>query len=147
MSAVGLRKVALYLATLDERERKALTAGLPAASMQALQALISEVIQRGWRDPELVGRALAGDMQGLTAQSTLPVETLAKLAQRLPADWIARIFAANPAIDTHFLVAMLDAPVSLQVRDELKRIPKLPEKLREAILAEAGRLQEDECAV
>lgn len=146
MSAVGLRKVALYLATLDERERKALTAGLPAAALQALQPLISEVIQRGWRDPELVGRALAGDMQGLTAQSALPVETLSRLAQRLPADWIARIFAANPAIDTHFLVAMLDAPVSLQVRDELRRIPKLPEKLREAILAEAGRLQEAECA-
>lgn len=146
MSAVGLRKVALYLATLDERERKALTAGLPTTALQGLQPLISEVIQRGWRDPELVGRALAGDMQGLTAQSTLPVETLAKLAQRLPADWIARIFAANPAIDTHFLVAMLDAPVSLQVRDELKRIPNLPEKLREAILAEAGRLLEDECA-
>lgn len=146
MSAVGLRKVALYLATLDERERKALTGGLPAAALQALQPLISEVIQRGWRDPELVGRALAGDMQGLTAQSTLPVETLSRLAQRLPADWIARIFAANPAIDTHFLVAMLDAPVSLQVRDELRRIPKLPEKLREAILAEASKLQEAECA-
>lgn len=145
MSAIGLRKVALYLASLDERERRALTAGLPPASMQVLQPLIAEVIRHGWRDPELVGRALAGDMQGLTAQSTLPVETLSKLAERLPADWIARVFAANPAIDTHFLVAMLDAPLSLQVRNELKRIPKLPEKLREAILAEAGELQEEQC--
>lgn len=146
MSAVGLRKVALYLASLDERERKVLTMGLPATSMQALQPLIAEVIRRGWRDPDLVGRALAGDMQGLTAQSTLPVETLSRLAERLPADWIARVFAANPAIDTHFLVAMLDAPVSLQVRNELKRVPKLPEKLREAILAEAGSLQGEACA-
>lgn len=140
-----MRKVALYLASLDERERKALTMGLPAASMQVLQPLVADVIRRGWRDPELVGRALAEDMRGLTAQSALPVETLSKLADRLPADWIARVFAANPAIDTHFLVAMLDAPVSLQVRDELKRVPKLPEKLREAILAEAGKLQGEEC--
>lgn len=145
MSTIGLRKVALYLASLDERERKALTMGLPAASMQVLQPLVVDVIRRGWRDPELVGRALAEDMQGLTAQSALPVETLSKLADRLPADWIARVFAANPAIDTHFLVAMLDAPVSLQVRDELKRVPKLPEKLREAILTEAGKLQGEEC--
>lgn len=140
MSSVGLRKTALYLASLDERERKSLTSGLPTSAVQTLQPLVEELVQRGWCDPELVGRVLAEDLRGLTPQTTLPVEALAKLADRLPASWIARIFAANPAIDTHFLVALLDAPVSRQVREELKRMPKLPEKLREAILAEAGEL-------
>lgn len=140
MNAIGLRKTALYLASLDERERKALTTELPVSTVRALQPLVAELVQRGWCDPELVGRVLAEDLRGLTVHSTLPVEALSKLANRLPASWIARIFAANPAIDTHFLVALLDAPVSRQVRDELKRMPKLPEKLREAILAEAGDL-------
>lgn len=138
MNAIGLRKTALYLASLDERERKRLTSELPVAATQALQPLVSEIVRRGWGDPELTGRLLAEDMQGLTAQSVLPVETLSRLAERLPADWIARIFAANPALDTHFLVAMLEAPVSLRVREELRHTPKLPEKLREAILAAAG---------
>lgn len=140
MNLVGLRKAALYLASLDERERRKLMAEFPAESTRALQPLVNEIVRRGWCDPELVGRALAEEMQGLTAQSALPVEALSQLAQKLPAGWIARIFAANPAIDTHFLVALLDAPMSLQVREELKRVPKLPEKLREAILAEAGEL-------
>lgn len=140
MSSVGLRKTALYLASLDERERKTLAAGLPASTVQAVRPLVADLVRRGWCDPELVGRVLAEDLRGLTPHSTLPVEALSKLAQRLPASWIARIFAANPAIDTHFLVALLDVPVSRQVREELKRMPKLPEKLREAILAEAGEL-------
>lgn len=139
-TSVGLRKTALYLASLDARERKALTAGMPEATVQSLQSLVAELVKRGWCDPELVGRVLSEDLRGLTPHSTLPVEVLSKLAGRLPPDWIARIFAANPAIDAHFLVALLDAPVSRQVRDELKRMPKLPEKLREAILAEAGEL-------
>lgn len=138
MNPAGLRKTALYLATLAPEEQQALIDALPSEAARAVRPLIAHVIAQGWNAPELVGRALAEEMRGLTAQSALSVDALLALGKVLPPDWTARVFAANPAVDTKFLLALVESPAAARVQEQLDRVPRLPEKLREALLAEAA---------
>jgi hypothetical protein len=137
MTAVGQRKAALYLASLAPEEQRALIAALPAATARAIKPLVAQVIANGWHDAELVGRALAEEIRGLTAQTSLSIDALLALAKVMPTDWTARLFAANAALDSRFLVALLDSPMSKRVQDELALVPRLPERLKDALLAEA----------
>lgn len=138
MTGVGLRKAALYLASLDARDRRKLVDALPAEARAALRPLIAQVIANGWNCQELVGRALAEEIRGLTSQTSLSVDSLLALAKDLPADWTARVLAANSATDARFLVGLLDTTAAARVRAELDQVPQLPERLREALLAEAA---------
>ena len=65
-------------------------------------------------------------------------DALLALAKVLPADWTARLFAANAAIDAKFLLALLDAPLAQRVQEQLNRVQRLPERLKDALLAEAA---------
>jgi hypothetical protein len=136
--AAGLRKSALYLSSLPAGDRERLLAGLPADAVAQLRPLVATIARHGWNDPELVGRALAEEIRGLTAQTALSVEALLAFARRVPADWMARVLAANTATDPRFFLALLDAPTRDPVAAQLARVPRLPARLREAILAEAA---------
>lgn len=138
MTGNGLRKAALYLASLGPDDQRDLLAALPSDAARALRPLIAEIIAHGWQAPDIVGRALAEEIRGLTASSSLSVDALLALAKVLPADWSARVFAANTAIDMKFLVALLDAPQAQRVQEQLTRVPQLPPQLRDALLAEAA---------
>jgi hypothetical protein len=138
VNAAGLRKTALYLASLPAGDRERLLAELPKDAAARLRPLVATVIENGWADAELVGRALAEEIRGLTSQTALSVDALLALAKSVPADWAARVVAANAATDPRFFVALLDAPARDKVAAELHRVPRLPGALRDAILAEAA---------
>ncbi len=134
----GYRKAALYLSSLAPADRRVLVAALPESAARSLQPLIDTVIANGWNTPELVGRALAGEIRGLTAESSLSVDALLALAKALPEDWTARIFAANAAVDAKFLITLLDKPTARRVEDSIARCSRLPDGLKNALLAEAA---------
>lgn len=137
MNAIGQRKAALYLASLAPDEQRGLVSALPTATARLLKPLIAQVTANGWHEAELVGRALAEEIRGLTAQSSLSIDALLALAKVLPADWTARLFAANAALDSRFMLALLDAPLNRRVQEHLQQVQRLPERLRDALLAEA----------
>lgn len=140
MSTPGQRKAALYLAALSPRERRSLLAGLPAATARNLRPLIDELLHRGWGERALVERFLADELRGLTAETTLGIEPLLELAQRLPPGWYARVVAAAGPVDHEFLLALLDAGYSQRVRAELRAQPTMPPALARAVLIEAMAL-------
>ena len=140
MSTLGQRKAALYLASLASAEQRALLAALPADQARAIKSLIEHVVARGWHHNEIATRALASEIRGLTAGSSLSVEDFLALTKVLPADWTARLFAASAAIDTKFLLSLLDLPVARRVRGHLGEVARMPERLRDALLAEAAEL-------
>jgi hypothetical protein len=139
VSQAGQRKAALYLSTLSGVDQRAILAALPAASARALKPMIAQVAANGWNDPELVAEVLGDELRGLTARTAMSVETLLEISRALPSDWTARVFAANSALDSRFLVALLDGAQARQVAREMQAVPTLPPKLREALLEEAGR--------
>jgi len=137
MTATGQRKAALYLASLAPEEQRSLLATLPAETARTIRPLVAQVVTNGWHDAELVGRALAEEIRGLTAQTSLSIDELLALTQAMPADWTARLFAANAGLDSKFMLALLGAPLAKRVQAHLLEVPRLPERLRDALLAEA----------
>jgi hypothetical protein len=138
MSMAGQRKAALYLASLASADQKALLAALPAATQRTLRPLIAQVVANGWHDAELVNEVLAGELRGLTARTALSVESLLAFSQHMPAEWTARVFAANSGLDSRVLLALLDGAKARRVETEMQRVAALPPKLREALLDEVG---------
>jgi len=138
MSSAGQRKAALYLASLNSGDQRLLLNALPAATQRELRPLIAQVVANGWHEPELVGEVLASELRGLTARTALSVEQLLAFSQHNPADWTARLFAANSGLDSRFLVALLDGTRARRVEGEMQRVSSLPPKLREALLDEVG---------
>lgn len=137
MTSVGQRKAALYLSSLAADEQRLLLSALPADAASSLKPLLATIAANGWNHPELVGRALAEDIRGLTAQTSLSIDGLLELVKSLPPDMTARLFAANVAMDAKFMLALLDAPSAKAVQLQLSRVPVLPTRLKDALLAEA----------
>jgi hypothetical protein len=138
VSSAGQRKAALYLSTLAVTDQRALLAALPAESARVLRPMIAQVVANGWNDAGLVAEVLAEELRGLTARTAMSVETLLDVSRALPSDWTARVFTANSALDSRFLMALLDGAQARRVEGEMRDGPSLPPKLREALLAEAG---------
>ena len=138
MTTVGQRKTALYLASLAPIEQRALLAALPAEQVRAIRPLIEQVVAKSWHHGEVAGRALASEIRGLTAGSSLSIDDFLALTKVLPADWTARLFAASAAIDMKFLLSLLDLPVAKRVRAHLGEVQRMPVRLKEALLAEAA---------
>jgi hypothetical protein len=138
VSSAGQRKAALYLSTLAVTDQRALLAALPAESARVLRPMIAQVVANGWNDAGLVAEVLAEELRGLTARTAMSVETLLDVSRALPADWTARVFTANSALDSRFLRALLDGAQARRVEGEMRDVPSLPPKLREALLDEAG---------
>lgn len=135
----GQRKAALYLASLSVRDRRQLLASLPVSAARPVEGVVEQLIGRGWSDGGLAAAALAEEIRGLTSDTTLTVDELLSMARVLPADWTARLFAANSAMDRRFMLALLDTQAK-RVEAELARVPALPESLRDALLAEVHSL-------
>jgi len=140
MSTIGQRKAALYLASLAPAEQRALLAALPAEQARAIRGLIEHVVAKGWHHGEIASRALASEIRGLTAGSSLSIDDFLALTKELPADWTARLFAASAALDTKFLLSLLDLPLAKLVRVHLKEVRRMPDRLKDALLAEAAEL-------
>lgn len=139
MSATrGQRKAALYLASLSAADRRQLLAGLPESAARSLGNLIEQLTTRGWTNSSVVTELLADELRGLTSDTALTVEELLAMAKVLPADWTARLFAANSAMDRRFMLALLDGTQARRVQGELTQVPALPERLRDALLAEVS---------
>jgi hypothetical protein len=105
-----------------------------------IKDLIEHVVANGWHHREIATRALASEIRGLTAGSSLSIDDFLALTKALPADWTARLFAASAAIDTKFLLSLLDLQVAKRVRVHLEEVRRMPERLKDALLAEAAEL-------
>lgn len=138
MTTLGQRKAALYLSSLAPIEQRNLLAELPAEQARVVSLLLTKIVTKGWHHPEIAGRALASEIHGLTAESSLSIDDFLALTKVLPADWTARLFSASAAIDMKFLLSLLDLPVARQVRIHLGQVQRLPDRLKEALLAEAA---------
>ena len=138
MTSSGQRKAALYLASLPSEDQHKLLAALPIDVSRELKPLIAQIVANGWNDEEIIGKVLADEIRGLTAHSSLSVDVIIALATALPDDWTARLFVANSAVDPKFLLALLDNPHAKRVQFAVAMVPRLPEKLKEALLSEAA---------
>ena len=140
MMTPGQRKAALFLSSVSGPERRALLARLPAATGQLLRPAIGDLLRRGWNHRDAVEQALSEDLRGLTASTTLDLDSLLALSRRLPADWYARVVAAAGPVDRQFLLALLEDGYAARVREELRTGPALPPALARALLVEAMSL-------
>ena len=138
MTTPGQRKAALYLASLPHDEQQKLLAALPTEAARSIKPLIAQILQNGWNDDEAINKVLADEIRGLTAHSSLSVDVIIALAGALPDDWTARLFVANSAVDPKFLLALLGHQHAKRVQFSVSMVPRLPEKLKEALLAEAA---------
>lgn len=137
MNTAGQRKAAMYLAALSPPERRGLLAGLPPATARGLRPLIDQIERLGWNHRQAIERALEDELRGLTVDTTLGVEALMELANRLPPAWYARVMAAAGPVDHEFLLALLDVPYAGRVREALRTMPPMPATLASVVLAEA----------
>ena len=85
-ATAGQRKAALYLASLSPRDSQVLLSRLPASSSRTLEPLLRQIAANGWNDRSLAEAALADEIRGLTAQSSLSVDALLALSRVLPSD-------------------------------------------------------------
>ena len=138
MTTPGQRKAALYLASLTPADQRILLAALPAEQARTIRPLIDVVAANRWHHRDIAGRALAAEIRGLTAGTSMSIDAFLALANELPADWTARLVAASAVIDTKFMLSLLDLPVAKRVRAHLADLPRLPDRLKEALLAEAA---------
>jgi hypothetical protein len=133
----GQRKAALYLSTLPAASCQSVLEQLPADVAVSLQKMIVEIVEAGWNDGALVESVLSAELRGLTAQSSIPLDGMLGLAKIMPADWTARIFAANVGVDAKFMLAMLEDSQHKLIAYEINQNRVIPDRLREAIVAEA----------
>ncbi|HTD29457.1 MAG TPA: hypothetical protein VK660_08735 [Xanthomonadaceae bacterium] len=138
MTTSGQRKAALYLASLAPVEQRTLLAALPVEQSRVIRNLIGQIVAHGWDRGDLAGRALASEIRGLTAGTSISIDGFIALTKVLPADWTARLFTASAAIDKKFLLSLLELPVAKRVREHLAEVQRMPVRLQEALLAEAA---------
>lgn len=146
MSTPGERKCALLLVTLRRRDQRRLLRRLPAASARAIRALVVELEQLPFPVAELAEHLLAGEVIGLTGQTSPGLEEIVALSRRLSPAWFARVLSVWGGVDHAFCLAMLDERIAADVRREGSAIAALPPKLADAVRSEAMRLTQAEAA-
>lgn len=135
----GERKCALLLTTLHRSDRRRLLAELPESSAATIRALLARLDRLPFAVADLANALLAEPTVEAGGRSPT-VSELLTLAERLPAPWFARVLGACAGTDHSFVLAMLDASLASQVRNELERLPSLPAAARTALLDEATAL-------
>lgn len=138
MNSLGERKSALLLLTLHRRDRRRLLAELPHESAGRIRLLLAELERLPFAMVELAEALLADEVRGLTESTSPGIDELVALSQQLPPLWFARVLSVWTGIDREFCLALLDDSVAPEVRGELDRAPALPERLVEALRAEAA---------
>ncbi|MBN7138314.1 hypothetical protein A7A76_04320 [Lysobacter enzymogenes] len=144
MSTLGERKSALLLMSLHPADRRQLLARLPRASARTLRALIAELERSPLPVAQLAEAVLADEVRGLTASTSLRIEQLVALSERLSPAWFARVLLAWTGVDRSFCLSLLDERRAAAVREELRRLDRLPPKLVEALREESLRMAEPE---
>jgi hypothetical protein len=134
---VAERKCALFLTTLRRRDRRRVLAALPRESAACVRALVRQLEALALPIAELAADVLADDVRGLTATTSLQLDDLLRLSDRLDPVWFARVLAVWPNVNRTFCLSMLPTPTATIVRRELALLPELPAKLADAVQAEA----------
>jgi hypothetical protein len=143
-STPGQRKTALMMVTLRKDERKRLLARLPRATAEPIGRLIAELEAMPWPTAEFVDELLAEEVRGLTARTSLELEQIVLLSERLPPPWFARALAGWPGLDRNFCLSLLDNDVAAEAKHELTRMSSLSPKLADAIKAEVVAMLDTE---
>lgn len=135
-STQGQRKTALLLMTMRGDDRRQLLSRLPRSVSDPVRRLVAELEAMPWPVAEFADALLAEEVWGLTARSSLELEQIVTLSQRLPAPWFARALVAWPGLDRNFCLSLLDPPVAAAVRRELDTMGEMSPKVADAIKAE-----------
>jgi hypothetical protein len=110
---------------------------LPGSSAAAIRKLIRELEAMKLPLAELAPALLADEVLGITANTSLNLDQLLDLSERLPPPWFARVLSVWVGLDRDFCLATLDRKMAADVRKELERLPTLPSSLVEALRAQA----------
>lgn len=138
MSAAGLRKGALLLASLHPRDRGWLLSRLPAEAVSPLRALL-EQLQAMPFDAGALGAELLDDAPRVVVpDASIDVQRLAGAVADLPPPWAARVLAAWGGFDARCCLSAL-GPQATAVEAELARVGELPGPLAEALRDEMRR--------
>ncbi len=136
-SARGERMCALMLATLATADQRAVLASLPEAAAARIRGLRDQLERLGVPLADVAQTLLADEVAGLTSGTSLDVQQLMGLADRLPDVWYARVLTAWGEVDRSFCVSLLERPRAANVARELAAVPQLPPRLAQALKAEA----------
>jgi hypothetical protein len=132
----GQRKTALLLMTMRGDDRRQLLSRMPRSVSDPVRRLVAELEAMPWPVAEFADALLAEEVWGLTARSSLELEQIVTLSQRLPSSWFARALVAWPGLDRNFCLSLLDPPVAAAVRRELDTMVEMSPKVADAIKAE-----------
>lgn len=132
----GQRKTALLLMTMRGDDRRQLLSRLPRSVSDPVRRLVAELEAMPWPVAEFADALLAEEVWGLTARSSLELEQIVTLSQRLSPPWFARALVAWPGLDRNFCLSLLDPPVAAAVRRELDTMVEMSPKVADAIKAE-----------
>lgn len=146
MSTVAERKCALLLTTLRRGDRRRVLATLPAASARQVRLLLRQLEALPLPIAELAPEVLADEIRGLTSETSLGLDELMRLSDRLAPAWFARVLTVWPNVNPAFCLSTLDTARAAAVRRELALLPALPPRLVEAVQAEAAALAVQEPA-
>lgn len=136
-STRGERKCALLLTTMAAHDRRHLLAALPSASAQRVRALTNQLLALPLPVADLAQALLADEVAGLTQDTSLDVNQLIELSERLSPAGFARVLVAWTGVDRAFCLALLERRQAEAVGRELQHLDKLPPKLAMALKAEA----------
>jgi len=121
MSAAGMRKAALALASMHPADRRWLLARLPAPSRLALQPLVQEAQRYTALDNDILQAVLSDDAAHL-APELPPPDLLIVVLDRLSAAWAARILQGVAQDHAEIYLAACAKPRTEAIRRDMSRM-------------------------
>lgn len=140
MSALGMRKAALFLSAVGKADRESLLAEFPNSIRHGLRKMISDIPGSAHIEESIVTELLGDELLGLTAETSHSIDQLMKLAEIISSEWLARVFVANSSMDNRFLLALLDQQNARNVGMYLRDIKELPPQLKSTLLLESSAM-------
>jgi hypothetical protein len=140
MNSVGFRKAAIFLATLPTAEQNKLLANFSNTVSEKVKLLIEQVQNFNCNNPETLHSLLDDNEVQPNLDSKISMNAYYELSKSLSDDWLARVLVANSIENTNFVFSLMDSSHVIRLRNEMKKVPDLPVKLKEAILIEAANL-------
>lgn len=143
MSASGVRKAAVYLATLHPKDRRWLLAQLPTAHASALDSLVAEVEPLLKASPDLAVDLLAEPDAGKPVEVPAPDLFISTL-NTLDESWAARIIAATAPDHAEIYLAACFRQRAMGIRSELSALPQtFPPALARCMADELATMAHD----
>ncbi|MDR3443740.1 MULTISPECIES: hypothetical protein [unclassified Dyella] len=136
MNAAGMRKAAVYLASLHPTDRRWLLAQLPVASAQQLRALAEEAEPLVRAMPESLHTLLAEQDQHDAIEVPTP-DLLIGAINTLDEPWAARMIAGAARDHAEIYLAACFRQRAIGIRSELMTLPqKFPAALAQCLAEE-----------